>query len=68
MFYEHTLGRRDVVLNMLRTQEILMPVVWDVLPICTIYYLHQCNISPKVDFDINLTSAERSTNGTSECS
>lgn len=46
-----------------------MPVIWDVLPICTIYYLHQCNISAKVDCDINLTiKGDRSTNGTSDCS
>ena len=24
-----------------------MPVLWDVLPICTIYYLHQINFKPK---------------------
>lgn len=30
----------DKVMLMLVLQEIFMPVLWDVLPICTIFYLH----------------------------
>jgi hypothetical protein len=34
---------------MLNIQVIFMPVIWDVVPICTIYYLHHLNftVEPK---------------------
>jgi hypothetical protein len=34
---------------MLKISLVLMPILWDVIPICTIFYLHQLNFK-EVDF------------------
>lgn len=40
MYYRHLNTDHDAVMKMLLAQEIVMPIFWDVLPICTIFYLH----------------------------
>lgn len=41
MFFLHITGdHHDDVMKMLLGMEIFMPILWDVIPICTIFYLH----------------------------
>lgn len=40
MFYMHTEGNKKDVFEMLRYQAIVMPLVWDVIPLTTIFILH----------------------------
>lgn len=49
MYYQHSQKDQKIVRGMLTVQCILMPILWDVIPIYTIYYLHQVNKSNTKD-------------------
>lgn len=43
MYYKHLQSKSAEVQTMLRVQEIFMPLLWDIIPICAIFYLHFLN-------------------------
>lgn len=45
MYYKHLQSDSQYVQSMLQIQEIFMPLLWDVLPVCAIFYLHFVNFS-----------------------
>jgi hypothetical protein len=45
MYYRHLQGNSLAVIHLLRVQEVFMPYLWDIVPICAIFYLHLLNFN-----------------------